>query len=65
MPLGKQFSWLLRWNRQPYLSAVTCGGKGRHVAGSQRDFSSNEKLVDVTVNEKTGRKLPEFAAVFC
>jgi len=27
---------------------------GRYIARSQRDFSSNEKLVDVTVNEETG-----------
>jgi len=38
---------------------------GRYIARSQRDFSSNEKLVDVTVNEETGKKLLEFATVFC
>jgi hypothetical protein len=65
MALGRQFSWLLRWNRPSYLSAVTCGSMGRYVARSQRDFSSNEKLVDVTVNEKTGKKLLEFATIFC
>jgi len=54
MPMGRQFSRLLWWNRQSYLSAVTCGSTGRYVARSQRDFSSNEKLVDVTVNGETG-----------
>lgn len=65
MPLARQFLRLLQWNRQPYLSAVTCGSMGRYIARSQRDFSSNEKLVDVTVNEETGKKLLEFATVFC
>jgi hypothetical protein len=36
---------------------------GRYAAGSERDFSSNEKLVDVTVNEETGKKLLEFATI--
>lgn len=60
MPLGRQFSRLLQWNRQSYLSALTCGSMGRYVARSQRDFSSNEKLVDVTVNDETGEELLQY-----
>jgi len=33
---------------------------GRYVARSQRDFSSNEKLVDVTVNDETGEELLQY-----
>ncbi|GFG39316.1 hypothetical protein Cfor_02241 [Coptotermes formosanus] len=54
MSLGRQISRLLRWNRPLYLSAVTCSSMGYYVVRSQRGFSSNEKLVDVTVNEETG-----------
>jgi hypothetical protein len=32
---------------------------GQYVARSERGFSSNKKLVDVTVDEKTGKKLLE------
>ncbi|KDR09023.1 enoyl-CoA delta isomerase 1, mitochondrial-like [Zootermopsis nevadensis] len=48
-------SWLLRqscW--KPYLSAVTFNSVRHFVARSQREFSSNGKLVDVAVNENTG-----------
>jgi len=59
MSLGRQCLWLLRQSHQPYLSAVTSSRVGQYVARSERGFSSNKKLVDVTVDEKTGKKLLE------
>lgn len=41
------------------MSAVTHSCVGHYAARPQRGFSSSEKLVDVAVNEQTGKKLFE------
>lgn len=41
------------------MSAVTRSCVGHYATKPQRGFSSSEKLVDVAVNEETGKKLFE------
>lgn len=46
------------------MSAVTRSCVGHYATRPQRGFSSNEKLVDVAVNEKTGKELFESIGTF-
>lgn len=59
MTLGRQCALLLRCSRQPYLSGVTRSCVGHYATVSHRGFSSSEKLVDVALDEETGKKLFE------